>query len=157
MNKINVVYLTQEGFDNIIAELKILKEVKRPELSERLKEAISQGDLSENADYIKSKEDQGFLEGRIQDLEAKITNVEIIKKKANKDGVIDIGSTVTFKQGRSEPKTYLVVGATEANPRDGKISNESPVGLKLIGAKKGESVSVQTPGGLIKINILKVE
>ena len=152
----HIVYLTQEGYDKILIELKNLKEVKRPELAERLKEAISQGDLSENADYIKSKEDQGFLEGRIQDLEAKITNVHIIEKKKS-NGTVEIGSTVTFKQGRKDPKTFQVVGATEANPRDGKISNESPVGSKLLGAKEGDSISVQTPAGIMKINILKVE
>jgi transcription elongation factor GreA len=156
MTNQSIVYLTQDGYDKIVAELKLLKEVKRPELAERLKEAISQGDLSENADYIKSKEDQGFLEGRIQDLEAKLSNYEIIEKKAS-NGVVEIGSTVTFTQGKSEPKTFQVVGAAEGNPREGKISNESPVGSKLLGSKEGDSISVQTPNGIIKLNVLKVE
>lgn len=157
MNDQNEYYLTQEGAENLRAELEELKGPKREELSKRLREAIQQGDLSENADYIKSKEDQGFLEGRIQEIEAMLANASIIEEGGSHDGLVSLGSTVTIQEKGSEPEKYYLVGHAEANPREGRISNESPIGVALMGGKKGDKVTVETPGGEAVFEILKVE
>ena len=114
------------------------------------------GDLSENADYHKAKEDQGFLEGRIKEIEAVLRNVAIIDKNSKKD-VVGLGSTVTIQEGDFPPETYHVVGAKEADPRNGKISNESPIGRVILDHKVGEVVEVETPGGTIRIKVLGIE
>ena len=114
------------------------------------------GDLSENADYHKAKEDQGFLEGRIQELEHLLRNVVTIEKNTSKD-IVSVGSHVTIQEGSSASETYHVVGAKEANPRNGKISNKSPIGRALMDHKVGEVVEAETPAGKIKLKILKIE
>lgn len=157
MNNEKEYYLTPEGQARMRAELEELKGPKRAELSKRLREAILQGDLSENADYIKSKEDQGFLEGRIQELEIILSNAVIIDEIQKTDGTIGVGSWVTIQEGKSEPEQYHLVGAQEADPRKGRISNESPIGQALIGAREGDSVTAETPTGHLKFKILKVE
>jgi transcription elongation factor GreA len=148
-------YLTPEGADKLRIELEELKGPKREELSRRLKEAIEQGDLSENADYSKAKEDQGFLEGRIQEVEAILGNAVIIEE-VKSDGIINIGSHVTIQEVDYPPEEYHLVGPTEANPREGRISNESPIGVALLGHKKGDIVEVKTPGGKTKVKVLKI-
>ncbi|MDH5508149.1 MAG: transcription elongation factor GreA [Anaerolineae bacterium] len=153
----NEHYLTPEGAARLRAELEDLKGPKREELSRRLREAIQQGDLSENADYIKTKEDQGFLEGRIQELEVLLADATIIEDGAAKDGAVGIGSWITIQEGSEAPEKYHLVGATEANPREGRISNESPIGIAVIGNHAGDKVTVETPGGSIELKILKVE
>lgn len=150
-------YLTAAGAEKLRAELVELKGPRRIELSKRLREAISQGDLSENADYTKAKEDQGFLEGRIQELEYLLSNAIIVE-----DGQIDrekvsVGAVVTVQEEDYEPEQYKMVGAKEADPRQGMISNESPIGSALMGRKVGESVEAVTPGGIVRLKILKIE
>jgi transcription elongation factor GreA len=149
-------YLTPEGEAKLNAELQELKGTKREELSKRLRSAIQMGDLSENADYHKAKEDQGFLEGRIQEIEAILRNTVIIEKTQSSE-VIFIGSHVTIQEGSFAPETYHLVGPTEADPRNGKISHESPIGHALMNKKVGETVEADAPGGTIKFKILKIE
>jgi transcription elongation factor GreA len=149
------MYLTPEGAEKLRAELKELTGPRREELSRRLRSAIQMGDLSENADYHKAKEDQAFLEGRIQELEAVLRNAVIVVKK--KSDVVTIGSTVTVQEEDFDPETYYLVGAKEADPRNGKISNESPIGRALMDHKVGDAVEADTPGGKLKFKILKIE
>ncbi|MGA7192112.1 MAG: transcription elongation factor GreA [Anaerolineales bacterium] len=149
-------YLTAEGEAKLKAELEELKGPRRQELSARLRSAIQMGDLSENADYHQAKEDQGFLEGRIQELEHLLRNVVTIEKNAPKD-IVGVGSHVTIQEGKFPSETYHVVGAKEADPRNGKISNESPIGRALMNHKVDEIVEVETPAGKIKLKILKIE
>jgi transcription elongation factor GreA len=149
-------YLTLEGEAKLQAELAELKGPRREELSQRLRSAIQMGDLSENADYHKAKEDQGFLEGRIQELEAILRNSAIIEDNENKD-IIYIGSHVTIQEGNEEPETYHLVGPTEADPRKGRISHESPIGHVLMDRRVGDVVEAETPGGKIIFKILKIE
>jgi transcription elongation factor GreA len=149
-------YLTPEGEAKLNAELQELKGTKREELSKRLRSAIQMGDLSENADYHQAKEDQGFLEGRIQELEAILRNATIIKETKS-SGVIFIGSHVTIQEGDFDPETYHLVGPTEADPRKGKISYESPIGRALMDKKVGDIAEADAPGGKIKFKILKIE
>ena len=149
-------YLTQEGADRLKTELEELKGSKREELAQRLRSAIQMGDLSENADYHKAKEDQAFLEGRIQELEYILSNVVLIEKSSNND-VVSIGSYVTIQEEDFPPETYHLVGPTEADPKNGKISHESPIGKALIGHKIGDMVETETPGGTIKFKIITIE
>ena len=156
----NEYFLTSEGAAKYRIELEELKGPKREELSRRLREAIQQGDLSENADYIKSKEDQAFLEGRIRELETLLANATIIEDMGgggDSDGEIVLGSWVTIQEPGLDPEKYHVVGATEANPREGRISNESPIGIALMGRKSGDEVNTETPGGQITFKIISVE
>lgn len=150
-------YLTPEGIEKLKAELAELSGPRRTELAQRLRTAIQQGDLSENADYSKAKEDQAFLEGRIQEINAILGNAVLIEEKSNPDGVIGIGSTVTLKEKGREPVKYFLVGAQEADPRNGKISNESPIGKALLGHKAGDKVEAQTPAGALMFEIVSVK
>jgi transcription elongation factor GreA len=149
------IYLTPEGEKKLKAELAELTGPRREELAKRLRSAIQMGDLSENADYHKAKEDQGFLEGRIQEIEA-ILRMAVIVEKTNSD-VVNVGSHVTVQEDNFPPETYSLVGAKEADPRSGKISNESPIGKALMEHKVGDIVEAETPGGKIKFKILKIE
>ena len=148
-------YLTPEGEAKLKAELKELTGPRRIELAERLRSAIQMGDLSENADYHKAKEDQAFLEGRIQEIEA-ILRMAVIIEKSGSD-VVSLGSQVTVQEEGFDPETYFMVGAKEADPRHGKISNESPICSALLNHKVGDVVTADTPGGKLKFKILKVE
>jgi transcription elongation factor GreA len=148
-------YLTPEGETKLKRELAELKGPRREELAQRLRSAIQMGDLSENADYHKAKEDQGFLEGRIQEIETILRNVVIIEK--SQGDAVAIGSHVTIQEENFDPEMYHVVGAKEADPRNGKISNESPIGRALMDHKVGDVVEAETPGGKIKLKILKIE
>ena len=150
-------YLTAEGAARLKAELEDLKGPQREALARRLREAIQMGDLSENADYHKAKEDQGFLEGRIQELEYLLHEVVIIDDMPVKEGEVAVGSHVTIQEDGEDPETYHVVGSKEADPRNRRISNESPIGSALMGAKEGDLVSAETPGGIIKFKVLKIE
>jgi transcription elongation factor GreA len=147
--------LTREGANKIQAELEELRGPKRTELAQRLRAAIKQGDLSENADYIAAKEDQAFLEGRIQELEAILRVSEIVDQPASKD-VIGVGSTVVIALNGHDPETYHLVGVTEANPREGKISHESPIGKALMGHRAGDTARAETPGGTIELKIVEI-
>lgn len=148
-------YLTPEGEVKLKAELAELTGPRREELAQRLRSAIQMGDLSENADYHKAKEDQAFLEGRIQEIESVLRSAIIIEKK--KSDVVTVGAHITVQEDNFDPETYYLVGAKEADPRQGKISNESPIGKALIDHKVGDVVEAETPGGTIKFKILKIE
>ncbi|MDD3897323.1 MAG: transcription elongation factor GreA, partial [Candidatus Peribacteraceae bacterium] len=153
--------VTKEGLKKLKEELEFLKKVRRQEVAKRLKEAISYGDLSENAEYEEAKNEQAFVEGRIIELEKKIKNARIItaKQQTSSHGkTIDLGTTVTVrnKSSNGDPETYTIVGSTEADPLDKKISNESPIGKSFLGHKKGDTVEVSTPGGTLRYEILKV-
>lgn len=150
-------YLTKEGEEDLRRDLQQLVEVRRPELAIKLKEAVSQGDLKENADYHDAKEQQAFIEGRIQHIEAILRSAIIIEEEGPADEV-RIGSTVTIREdGSEEDEVYKIVGAAEANPGAGKISQKSPIGSALIGQKKGKKVKVETPSGAIKFKIIDIQ
>lgn len=149
------VYLTPEGARRLQEELEYLKTKARAEMARRLREAIQMGDLSENADYIAAKEAQGFLEGRIQELEAMLRHAVIIQPNGQKD-TVDMGATVVVQEEGYPPETYTIVGPVEANPREGKISSESPLGKALIGRKAGETVEYEAPVGKVRVRILEV-
>lgn len=150
-------YITPVGKEKLEKELYELKTNSRKDLAERLKQAISMGDLSENADYHKAKEDQGFLEGRIQEIESILYNSEVIESRSNYNEVI-VGAQVTIKEDDYSPETYHLVGSNEASPREGKISHESPIGKALLGHKVGDVVKATLPNGsTIEIEILAIE
>ncbi len=148
-------YLTPEGEAKLRAELAELTGPRREELAKRLRSAIQMGDLSENADYHKAKEDQAFLEGRIMEIEAILRMATIVER--TQSDVVVVGSKVTIQEENFDPETFFVVGATEADPRNGKISNESPFGRALLNHKVGDVVEAETPGGKVKLKILKIE
>lgn len=146
--------LTLEGLEKLKKELETLVNQRRKEVIERIQEAVAHGDLSENADYAQAKEEQAFIEGRIQELEEIIKNAEIIKSNGDR-GVVSVGSTVKLHANGQE-KNYTIVGSNEANPAQGRISNESLVGQKLLGAKPGDKVEVETPAGKIEYEIMEI-
>jgi len=150
-----VHYLTPEGEAKLKAELVELTGPKREDLAKRLRSAIQMGDLSENADYHKAKEDQAFLEGRIQEIEAILRTATVVEKKQSDS--VNVGSKVTIQESDYDPETFYMVGAKEADPRNSKISNESPFGSALMGHKVGDVVEAETPDGKIKLKILKIE
>jgi len=150
-------YLTAEGAERLRAELDELKGTNRNELAIRLREAISQGDLSENADYHKAKEDQAFLEGRIQELEYILHNAIIVENDSKRHDTVQVGVRVTIQEEDFSPETYYMVGAKEADPQNGRISNESPIGKSLMGKRVGELAEAETPGGNINFKIIKIE
>ena len=149
-------FLTAKGAAELRAELDELINVRRPKLAALLKEAISQGDLSENADYIDAKEQQAFLEGRIKYLENLLRSAVIIDDNDDGDMRIQPGSLVTVQTDSEPPETYRIVGAAEADPRNGRISNESPLGAALLGRRVGDRVCVTTPAGVTEFKILQV-
>lgn len=151
------IYLTAEGAEKMRLELAQLKGPAREEMAKRLRSAIQQGDLSENADYHKAKEDQGFLEGRIQELEYLLENATIIENNNGTYDTVDVGAIVTVKEADFPADTYRIVGSKEADPRNGRLSNESPIGKALMGKKVGDQVFVETPAGEIRLEILNIE
>ena len=154
----NEHYLTPDGAAKLRAELQELTTTKRAEIAKRLREAIQMGDLSENADYIMAKEDQAFLEGRIQELEGVLRNAQIINNEAApSDDVVSVGATVTVQEPGEEAEDFTIVGAKEADPRRRKISNESPIGRALLGKRTGDIIKAETPGGILVLKIVKVE
>jgi len=157
MNLHRPVYLTAEGVENLRQELDHLVNVKRTALAERLHRAIQQGDLSENADYIAAKEEQGFLEGRIQQIETMLHNAMIIQDGGPSDEVV-LGSRVTVvEKGAQEAETFRIVGPAEADPANGKVSNESPLGRALLRHRVGDAVTVEAPGGEIVFRITAIQ
>jgi transcription elongation factor GreA len=150
-------YLTAEGAERLRKELKELKGPARTELAKRLRSAIEMGDLSENADYHAAKEQQAFLEGKIQELEYLLKFAIIVEDTGEKREVVDLGAKVTVQEEDSPPETFHLVGAKEADPRSGRISNESPIGVALMGKREGEEVTAKTPGGEVHLKILKIE
>src|SRR5690349_13658160 len=151
-------FLTKEGFQKLQEELDHLRTAKRQEVAARLHEAMEGGELIENAEYEAAKNEQAFVEGRIQELELLLATAQIIEengKGGKRADSIQVGSKVTIKEGNFEPETFTIVGAAEANPREGKISNESPIGKAILNHKVGDVVKVETPGGTYNVKIIK--
>src|SRR5574341_118450 len=156
----DAVLLTREGFRNFEGELNYLRTVRRSEVAERLRIALEEGgDLVENAEYEDAKNEQAFVEGRIQHLEMLLSRARIIEEEVNGQakGVVGVNSVVTVQEDGYEPETFRIVGAAEANPLGGKISDASPLGKALIGKKKGDKVMVNAPDGALTYKIVKVE
>jgi transcription elongation factor GreA len=141
------VILTPEGFEKLKAELEELTTVKRREVAERIKDAREYGDISENSEYDDAKNEQAMLEARIAALEEKLRNATIVDAKELSTDRVQVGTAVKVKDESGKSVTYVIVGSTEANPAERKLSNESPVGRALLGRSKGEEVSVQLPNG----------
>jgi transcription elongation factor GreA len=152
-------FLTREGFQKLQEELDHLRTVKRQEVADRLHEAMEGGELIENAEYEAAKNEQAFVEGRIQELEMLLATARVIEEseKNRPNGMVAVGSTVTIQEQGFDAETYTIVGAAEANPREGKISNESPIGKAILNHQVGESVPVETPSGTYKVKIIKVK
>jgi transcription elongation factor GreA len=150
-------FLTKVGYQKLQEELDYLRTAKRQEVANRLHEAMEGGELIENAEYEAAKNEQAFVEGRIQELDLLLASAKIIEDNGKKKGdIVQLGSKVTIKEGNFEAETFTIVGAVEANPREGKISNESPIGKAILNHKAGDSVKVETPGGTYNVKILKV-
>ncbi|MBS4215558.1 MULTISPECIES: transcription elongation factor GreA [Neobacillus] len=150
--------MTQAGKEKLEQELEYLKTVKRKEVVERIKIARSFGDLSENSEYDSAKEEQAFVEGRITTLENMVRNAKIISEGELAGDTVSLGSSVTFVElPDGEEETYTIVGSAEADPFEGKISNDSPIAKSLMGKKVGDQVSVQTPGGEMSVRIVSIK
>lgn len=151
------IMLTQDGYDKLVEKLDYMKSVRRMEISERLKAAIALGDLSENSEYDDAKNEQGRLEGEISELEAKLRNSEIIHATTG-TGKVTIGSTVTIRDVELDTiETYMIVGSTEADPANNKISDESPLGAAILDKTAGVTVQVHAPAGVLEFELLDVK
>jgi transcription elongation factor GreA len=152
-------FLTRQGYQRLQEELEHLRTVKRQEVANRLREAMEGGGdmgVDLDAEYEAAKNEQAFVEGRIQELEALLANARVIQDGGTRD-VVEVGATVTIQEDNNGPEVYTIVGPAEANPRNGLISNESPLGRALIDHRAGDVVKVDAPGGSFTVNILKVE
>lgn len=150
--------MTLAGKEKLEQELEMLKTVKRKEVVERIKIARSFGDLSENSEYDSAKEEQAFVEGRITTLENMIRNAKIIEESELTTDAVSLGRTVTFVElPNGDEESYTIVGSAEADPFEGKISNDSPIAKSLMGKKVGDEVSVQTPGGEMSVRITSIK
>jgi transcription elongation factor GreA len=147
-------FLTQEGFDKLQEELDYLRKEKRQEVAARLHEAMEGGELIENAEYEAAKNEQAFVEGRIQELEIILASARIIEPGTDTT-TVQVGDTVTVQEEGGEPEIYTIVGAAEANPREGKISNESPLARAILNRQAGETVTVEAPAGSFQVKIIK--
>jgi len=148
-------FLTREGYEKLQEELEYLRTVKRQEVAERLHEAMEGGELIEDAEYEAAKNEQAFVEGRIQELEILLANARVIEESTTAD-VVQVGIRVTIQEGENDPEVYIIVGPAEANPRNGRISNESPLGRALMDHRVDDTVRVDAPGGAFQVRILKV-
>jgi transcription elongation factor GreA len=153
----NEVYITAEGLKKLEEELEHLRGVRRQEVALRLREAIQGGDeLIDNAEYEAAKNEQAFVEGRIIELERMLGKAQIIEHNKKSD-TVEIGATVTIKEGKKKAETFTIVGAAEANPKDGLISNESPLGSALLNKQIGDAVEVEAPDGVIRFKVVKIK
>lgn len=153
-----VVYLTPEGYQALEEELEYLKTVRRQEVADRLHNALSEGELLENAELEEARREQSFVEGRILDLEESLRKAHLIVKSQKNGDIVTIGSTVTVREeGSPEDEEYFVVGSTEADPSKGRISNESPLGQALIGKRIGDKAVVRAPAGDIVFKIVAID
>ncbi len=153
----SVSFLTQEGYDELQNELDYLRTIKRKEVAERLHEAMEGGELIENAEYEAAKNEQAFTEGRIKELEYLLATARVVAD-SHKSDCIQVSSRVTIvEEGLDEEEIYTIVGAAEAKPNVGKISNESPLGKALLNRKAGDIVTVNAPAGTYKVKIVKFE
>ena len=152
-------YLTKKGYKKLQKELDHLRDVKRKEVADRLHEAAesSLGEFVEDPEFEAAKNEQAFVEGRIRELEATLANASIINHRKKSNGVVQIGSRVTIREGRRNPEEYLIVGNAEADPRNGKISHESPFGSALLEKKEGEKAEIEAPDGSFTVKIVKVK
>ncbi len=150
------VYLTLQGKKKLEEELEYLVTIRRREVAAAIQSAKEEGDISENSAYDEAKLAQGFLEGRIQTIQAQLRDAIIIEENGSCDRV-SVGSKVTVIEEGFDEETYHIVGSAEADPLNGKISNESPIGKALLGAKAGDTVRAQTPGGTIQFKVVKIE
>ena len=152
------VLLTQEGYENLEEELDYLKNVKRREVAKRIKTARDFGDISENSEYDDAKNEQAFIEGRIKEIENMLQNARIINEDEVSDETVNVGTTVKLRDNETEDEfSYTIVGAAEANPLKGKISNESPIGKAILGHQVGDKVEVETPSGRLSYEILLIQ
>jgi transcription elongation factor GreA len=149
------VFLTPEGLQKLREELEVLTTVRRQELAARLRAAIQLGDLSENADYEDAKNQQAFLEGRIQFLEETLRNASLIQQKGPSD-VVRIGSQVLVSEDGSDPEEFHIVGPMEADPGQGRISHESPLGRALLGRRVDDTVEIEAPAGQFAVRIVAI-
>lgn len=150
--------MTAEGKEKLQAELKNLKLVKRPEVIERIKVARSFGDLSENSEYDAAKDEQSHLEDRIAQVEEMLKYAQVVDAESDDPNEVSVGKTITYTEvGTDDPETYTIVGSDESDPLNGKISNDSPIAQALLGKKKGETVSITTPGGKFDVVINEVK
>ncbi|GMM19302.1 transcription elongation factor GreA [Lactobacillus amylovorus subsp. amylovorus] len=150
--------MTAEGKEKLQAELKNLKLVKRPEVIQRIKVARSFGDLSENSEYDAAKDEQSHVEDRIAQVEDMLKYAQVVDADSVDPNEVSVGKTITYTEvGTDDPETYTIVGSDESDPLNGKISNDSPIAQALLGKKKGETVSITTPGGKFDVVINKVE
>jgi len=149
------INLTRTGKEKLEQELETLMKVKRPQVIERIKRAKDYGDLSENAEYEDARNEQSFIEGRIQEIEYILKYAQIVENGKSKDSVA-VGSKVTVSLAGDKVE-YELVGSTEADPSSGKISSESPIGSAILGKKAGETVVAKTPGGSLKVKVLKIQ
>ena len=153
----NQLIITKSGKSKLEEELAELKGPRRMDISRRLKSAIEMGDLSENADYITAKEDQGFLEGRIQEIETILSNAQVVDEDNVRSDKVQIGHKVTVREGDEPEEVFELVGISEVNTMLGKISYESPIGSALMDKRPGDKVKVKTPGGDLVFTIIKIE
>jgi transcription elongation factor GreA len=149
-------FLTKQGFLKLQDELEYLRTTKRHEVAERLHEAMEGGELIEDAEYEAAKNEQAFVEGRIQELEILLGNARVIDETEKTD-TVNVGSTVMIQEGDNPVEVYTIVGPAEASPRDGRISNESPLGRAMMEKRAGDTVKVDAPAGSFSVRILKVE
>jgi transcription elongation factor GreA len=151
-------FLTREGYVKLQEELEFLRKEKREEIANRLHEAMEGGELIENAEYEAAKNEQAFVEGRIKELEILLATARVIDDAhQSSTGAVQVGSKVTIQEEGLDPEVYTIVGAAEANPGHGKVSNESPLGRALLNRKSGEKVQVDAPAGSFAVQILKIE
>jgi transcription elongation factor GreA len=147
--------VTREGHQKLLEELDHLVTVRRPEIIKLVAQAREEGDLKENAGYDAARNDQSFIEGRIRDIESILKRIDIIEDDAGGGNIVTIGSTVTIKID-GDDETYTIVGAVEADPNEGRISNESPFGKALLGRRKGETTEIHTPVTTLKAEIIEI-
>jgi len=150
-------FLTREGYQKLQEELENLRTEKREEIAQRLHEALDGGELIENAEYEAAKNEQAFVEGRIKELEVLLATARVIDESAVSADSVQVGLTVTIQEEELEPEVYTIVGAAEANPTQGRISNESPLGKALLSHKVEDKVQVDAPAGSFVVKVLKVE
>ena len=151
------IYLTQKGKEKLVQELQELEGPQRKAIAARLKSAIEMGDLSENADYHKAKEDQGFLEGKILEIKHTLRYAIIVEENSNGQDRVNVGCKVTVQEEDFPPETYFLVGSKEADPTENKISHISPIGSALLDKRVGDIVQIKSPNGSFELKIISIE
>jgi transcription elongation factor GreA len=149
-------FLTRQGYEKLQDELEFLRTAKRQEVARRLHEAMEGGELIEDAEYEAAKNEQAFVEGRIQELEMLLANARIVDESIKRE-IVQVAAKVTIQEEDAEPETFTIVGPAEANPRAGRISHESPLGRALMDHRAGDTVKVDAPDGSFFVRVLKVE